>query len=393
MNLALLGADEQALAVARAACRAGHALVWYWVPDRQAAAVAALAPGAVRAEAWEGVLAGAAVDAVILARDADAEQTIERFRRLVQEGLPVVASHPLVDEALVAAELDMVRREFGAPVVPAVADRQHAASRTLQGWIAAADDSPLGRVEQLEMERSAAARDRAEVLAHLARDLDLLVALAGEPVRVTASAPREGEGRYAGLAVAVETASGLLIRWNYQPSSQGGARLVARGQTGQATLHAPAAKTLDEPKAWRLELATDVRPAWELEPWDAAGEVVANLQEALEGRAAGEPPSPSWQDACQTLDVVAAAERSLARGRTVELHGEAVGEEASFKGVMSSLGCLLLLGTLAVLVVAAVAKRLGVPGIDWLIYGLVGLLGLFLLLQLLLLVIPKQKGE
>jgi predicted dehydrogenase len=389
MKLALVAADPQTLAVARAALRAGHELAWYSVAPKFAATLRALAPAATAAAHWEEVLAGAAVDAVLLGRGDDADLTAEQFRRLVQAGLPLVTSHPLLDSSLVAAELEMVRRESGAIVVPTLAARRHAGLATLRNWAMAAGDSPVGPFEQVRLERHAPQRDRATILGLLAQDLDPLRALCGEPVRVTASAPREGAARYAGLSVALETEQGLLARWSYEPSGQQAARLVARGRAGLATLCMPVSQELDVPDLWRLELDTDEKTAFELAAWDAAGETVANLQEAL----GGQPPAPDWQDATRALELVEAVERSLNRGRSVELQQQDTGEAATFKGLMASAGCLLLLSAVAALVAALVANRLGVPWARWIVYGLIGVLGLFLVVQFLQLAIPRNKDQ
>ena len=55
-------------------------------------------------------------------------------------------------------------------------------------------------------------------------------------------------------------------------------------------------------------------------------------------------------------------DRSLARGRTIELFNEEHTEEESFKGVMAMGGCLLLVMALGVLFVAVVVEGLRLPG-------------------------------
>ena len=46
------------------------------------------------------------------------------------------------------------------------------------------------------------------------------------------------------------------------------------------------------------------------------------------------------------MELSEAVVRSLRRGRTIDLHYEAISEEASFKSIMTSTGCVLLLGVL-----------------------------------------------
>jgi hypothetical protein len=67
----------------------------------------------------------------------------------------------------------------------------------------------------------------------------------------------------------------------------------------------------------------------------------------------GEAVSPIWQDACRDVEIAATVERSLARGRTIELYDEEISEEATFKGMMAVGGCgVLLLGLLGLIVAA-----------------------------------------
>ncbi len=76
----------------------------------------------------------------------------------------------------------------------------------------------------------------------------------------------------------------------------------------------------------------------------------------------------------------------------IELYYEDYTEDATFKGMMASLGCGLLLMTLMLLVLVGVLEQLKIPGIGVWRYALVGVLGVFLALQFLLLT-SKKKGD
>jgi hypothetical protein len=96
------------------------------------------------------------------------------------------------------------------------------------------------------------------------------------------------------------------------------------------------------------------------------------------------------------VEIAATVERSLARGKTIELYDEEISEEATFKGMMAVGGCgVLMLGLMAVLV-AAVVDALRLPFRDhllwrlWPVYLLTPIV-LFLLLQLLQLVFADSK--
>jgi myo-inositol 2-dehydrogenase/D-chiro-inositol 1-dehydrogenase len=82
------------------------------------------------------------------------------------------------------------------------------------------------------------------------------------------------------------------------------------------------------------------------------------------------------------MEVAEAAFRSLRKGRTVDLHYEEVSEAGTFKAVMTSLGCLVLVATLLALPLALAGPALG---LDWTLvfaYAIPPVLVGFLLLQL-----------
>ena len=65
------------------------------------------------------------------------------------------------------------------------------------------------------------------------------------------------------------------------------------------------------------------------------------------------------------MELSEAVRRSLRRGRTIDLHYEAISEEASFKSIMTSTGCTILLGILFLLPLALAGPALG---LNWTIY-------------------------
>ena len=73
------------------------------------------------------------------------------------------------------------------------------------------------------------------------------------------------------------------------------------------------------------------------------------IAQAIERREAG----PDWTEAIRDIELAEAIPRSLVRGRTIEVQHEQPTEEGTFKGLMTSLGCGLLLIGLGVIVVLA----------------------------------------
>jgi hypothetical protein len=119
------------------------------------------------------------------------------------------------------------------------------------------------------------------------------------------------------------------------------------------------------------------------------------LQEAAAGRAADED---AWLAACRDQEAAEAIDRSLARGRTIELFNEEHTEEDSFKGIMAMGGCVLLVGALGVLFLATIVEGLRLPLRDWTVWRywpiyLLVPIAVFLMLQLLQLVVKKETPD
>ncbi|HEX5103277.1 MAG TPA: hypothetical protein VFV87_05675, partial [Pirellulaceae bacterium] len=120
--------------------------------------------------------------------------------------------------------------------------------------------------------------------------------------------------------------------------------------------------------------------------------VLASLADAIDAPAAG---NADWLDACRDQEAAEAIDRSLARGRTIELFNEEHTEEESFKGVMAVGGCLLLLGALGVVLLATIVEGLQLPLRDWAAWQywpvyLLAPIVVFLLLQVLQVAIRKH---
>jgi predicted dehydrogenase len=380
MKLALLGCDSEVLDLVRAAVADGHVVACLCDPGAALPALKAILPDARTVDDWDALLAEGAADAVIVARGEDAERRLEQLRRITQSGMPALVAHPFHLSMLAYLEIDMIRRDVGGLVLPCLPERTHPAIARLVELAAA--EGPIGRLEQATLERSTPRRDRSGVLGQFARDVDLLRAVCGELTKVSSLAPPEASSRYANLGVQLSGAGGTLARWSAAPSAVAGARLTLRGERGKAALQ------WADSGSWRLEIENDGRDGpVEFPEWNRSKAAIDVFSRAL----AGGVVRPDWTDAARTVELVDAVERSLARGRTIELHEEEISEQATFKGVMTSLGCGLLVLGLVSLVIAAVAAKLGVTWAGYWLYVLCGVFGLFLLLQSLKLVFPRSS--
>ena len=93
-------------------------------------------------------------------------------------------------------------------------------------------------------------------------------------------------------------------------------------------------------------------------------------------------PEPNLHDGTRSMELTEAVVRSLRRGRTIDLHYERISEAASFKSIMTSTGCMLLLGSLFVLPLALAGPALGFNQSIYIAYLILPLLILFAALQL-----------
>lgn len=389
MNLALLGCDPDLLAVARAAVRQGHRLVWVHHTSPLDREVVVLAPHVRVAHEWEELLAEQEVDAVLVASGDEALRA-DQLRKLTQAGIPLLVAHPVVMSMLLYYELEMIRAEQKSLLVPCLVGRLHPAVARIAELTGEQSPGGIGQLEQVTIERSVVGPVRETVLHHFSHDIDLARALGGELNKVTATAASDEASRYANLSVQLSGTTGTLVRWSVEAVGAPGGRLTMRGTRGKATLEMPG-PVFDGPTAWRLEIAAtgETPRSEEFVPWDASTAALELLDRAL----AGQPVHPDWIDAARDIEITETIDRSLARGRTIELHFEDYSEEATFKGTMTSLGCGLLVAALAALIVAAIAAQAGVTWAGYYLYVLLGVLGLFLLLQLLKLVFPSRTDD
>ena len=81
----------------------------------------------------------------------------------------------------------------------------------------------------------------------------------------------------------------------------------------------------------------------------------------------------------------------FAQGRTVDLYYEPISEEASFKSVMTSTGCMLFIGSMLILPLALAGPPLGFGWTIYIAYIIPPLLVLFVILQTLRFAVRKPE--
>ena len=402
MKLGLLGIDARIAAVAAAAGRAGDRVVVVCGLHPAALVPPGLsaAGGAVRESDTAALLDAAVCDAVLVSADDWDVARADTVRLLVQAGRTLLLAHPLEPRMLWAYELDMIRRDSGARLVPLLTDRLHPYVARLRRGIevAAAGASPLGDLESVGLERTMHDRSQAAVLTAFARDADLVRVLVGEPERLATLGAGEPAAAWPSLAVGLSGAGRVPVRWQVAAGATTGLTITLRHAAGSVTVFAP-----DDPAApwlWR-------GPPEESLAFDAAAAAVDLLH-----RAAAPAPPPDddtvapadWADAARAIELAETVPRSLARGRAVDLHREEFSELGTFRGTMASLGCGLVLAALLVLLAATLLGglahefewELGLRiAAAWPVFVLV-VLGAFLLLQVLPLIVgpaPDRVDE
>ena len=409
MKLALLGVDEELLNLVRGTVDGSeYELVAAFDYGPHAANIRAIAPAARVGEDWESLLLGSLADVVIVGRGqaglsdetgiADDERRADQLRKLAQAGVKLVVVHPAC-EAIVGFELEMIRRDNSGVIVPILPGFNESALQAAEQLIAQGAASPIGALEQLVFEREQADRSRQAVLVQFARDVSLLRRMVGEIRKITASGPATPTTHdplgpkpktlppLANLSVHLQGEREFGARWSIGPAQQMDvARLSLVGSKGKALLTMPLAG------AWSLDVASE-QPLVFSSPTTSKqlGDLLDRFAELSGGPV-------SWLNACRDVEAAESIDRSLRRGRTIELLNEEHTEEESFKGVMAMGGCLLLLMALGAVFLATIVEGLQLPLRNWAvwkywpIYLLIPVVA-FLLLQLLQLVVKRDVPD
>src|SRR5207237_9971689 len=109
---------------------------------------------------------------------AASELHVERIKRLAAAGVTMLVVHPVFDSVLPYYEVDMARRESGAVIQHYNPLTGHPVVSEVAAWLRDGHKS-IGTIHQLSCERRVTTADREIVLAHFARDVELLSAVVG----------------------------------------------------------------------------------------------------------------------------------------------------------------------------------------------------------------------
>ena len=308
---------------------------------------------------WTALLDAERCDAVAVGGDGWNATRAEAVRTLVQAGRTLVLGQPLDLSMLWAFELDMIARDSGARLVPALPDRLHPCIASLRAAVEAAAGAPgpRGALESIRLERTMRDRSREAVLAALSRDVDIVRVLVGDPARVTALGAGDPDAAWATLAVGLTGPAQVPARWQVTAGDQPGLRISLQHAGGSEEVFAP-----DGPGPW-----TASAPLPQPGAFDRGAVILDLLAATIDGRQPAAPtavPPAAWLDAARALEIAEAVPRSLARGRAIDLHREEFSELGTFKGTMASLGCGIVLAALVLAVVATLVAGVAIE-LDW----------------------------
>lgn len=254
------------------------------------------------ADQWETVLANPQIDVVVfdISQQKDSHQNI--LRTLIQNQIPVVVLVPDAD-SLFAYEIEMVRVDAGGRLLALLPDRCTAQFEpTSVQALAELYDNSLSTIYH-----------------HLTHDLLHLKTALGTPRYVFAMGSRLSDD-VRNLTVNVEFESGCLLNWGYGTPDR-------NSRFQQGTQQSDFDRTIIQPD---------------------------NLLQTLHQAHAGDHCEPSdqnnsWVEYATTREAAEMISLSLKKGRRIEIFDGNPTESDSFKGVMSTVGCFLLLLALAII--------------------------------------------
>jgi myo-inositol 2-dehydrogenase/D-chiro-inositol 1-dehydrogenase len=375
MKFAFLNADADSLPFAAALIAAGDEPILIDASPQAASLVIAADLDARRCAEWEEALACGA-DYVLVGGGGSEVVRLEQLQRLAQESVAAMFVHPQSSSTLAYLELDMHRQATNTALVPLEATRHREEIARL---------AQLGRCDEVIVEHRSRVTSRDEVLRRFVRDIGAIRRLTGPCEKVSAMGSLGAEGATGQIGVQISTTSGALIRWTFGPTRDVVAvtwRVLCNDATAEIAIDAVGKRRLQITRSGQAE------PAAEYSQADAEQAAAAAARAAV-----ADSNNDLWREALADLELVEAVERSLRRGRTVELFHEEASEEGTFHGVMAAGGCLILMLGIGLAIVATMVGRFKFAIADIWPKALLAVMGLFLLLQLLKFAFPPRDSN
>jgi myo-inositol 2-dehydrogenase/D-chiro-inositol 1-dehydrogenase len=339
-------------------------------------------PDVARPRDLDDALAIVGVEAIVVG--GELEFRGEALRRAAAVGLPIICLHPPGADAEAYYQVALSREETGAVIVPDLPMRHHPGVVMLRQVLEGGD---LGAFRGLRYEAPADPEGGDLTGRDSARMVDVVRAFVGEIEALTATGDPKGDRPTESLVVQLRGEQSRRAEIRVWSGHREPARLVATGSEGTLTLEYDPDGV--GPSRLLRRTAAGVESETDLEPWEPHAATLATLNEARAGREA----HPDLLDGTRAMELVEAAVRSLRRERTIELHYGEVSEAGNFKSVMTSVGCLLLLGALVALPVALAGPALGFPATLYIAYAIPPILIVFFIAQALRFAVRKSQEE
>jgi myo-inositol 2-dehydrogenase/D-chiro-inositol 1-dehydrogenase len=302
----------------------------------------------------------------------------EYLRRAAAEGLAIICLHPPGEDSEAYYQVSLSRAETGAVIVPDLPLRLHPGVSALRQ---AEADRELGEFRGLRIESPSGGEGIDLARAVVPRLVDVVRALLGEIEALTATGDPPGDHPDLDLVVQLRTAGARRAEIRIRSGAGGPAHLTLQGTSASLTLEFD--PRFQEPARLVRQQTASAETLTPLAPWSAHEAIFAVLAAACDRQARLNPPSPSLHDGTRAMELAEATVRSLRRGRTVDLYYEPISEEATFKSVMTSTGCVIFLIALVLLPLALAGPPLGWNWTIFIAYLIPPMLVLFVVLQTL----------
>jgi predicted dehydrogenase len=343
------------------------------------------------------------VDAVIVAgRDEATQSTV---RQLLQAGKQVLVLPQLVQSVSFFYELALLDAESPGQLFPLMAHRGWAFVDELRQLIA---EQGLGRIRHVRFERGIAPGDRAtpgtagliphdEFVSQLLLDADLLRSLLGVYDQVSAIRSGDAVGGYSQATVTLSGSSVPQVVWSASSAPQPTWKMTLVGEQGGVVLEPvpQGDRSGDEPLQMTVTRGDQRADAsqrtgavgkWLLEEFLRNGPPPPSPGSGSPSAPAPQPGTRLWNELACAVELIDAAERSVRRRRTIDVHFETPSERGLFKTQMTAAGCSLLMVTfVAVVMYLVLEASFELPQFlrKLLVVLIFVPLGIFLLLQLL----------
>jgi len=388
MHFALLGNHPDGLDMAYCLAASGrHRIVAVTSPSLDADQFARLGENVRRVGDLEEVLADPTIEAVIVA--SGPANRAAHLRRALQSERHVLCVHPPDPSPDLAYEAAMIRQDTGCVLMPLLREALHPGLVRL-AELRKSGAACMGELKLIDLDHHG--RDAVLLLAGTKDDQPslpgwhVLRTLGGEIAEVAAFAVAEEATIEQPLLVSGRFEQRGLFRARYLPHQQRSIwRLTLFGTKAQADLHFPLGEPGPAFLAWRDHAGQAHEETWD--SWDPWPNLLGHFESAVEQSKvkSGKPPAVSWQDTIRSLELDAAARRSVERRRVSGMEYQEANEEVGFKGTMTLVGCALVWVVLLLFIVSF--------WLPWLRWVIVPVLVLFLALQLFRWIIPRRSNE